>query len=157
MYKVPAYSVAVITRYGEVQKTVDAGLNFKMPFIDRATIIPVRGPFEWQSAPLEFVTADGQRVTLRAKMRYRISDPARYYLSILSQPEKEVANRLGDIFYAIIMAEANKHPLNEFVLSVRNLSLQKVIHDKLNTKLKQNGMWMHEVDEPYEVLETSLK
>jgi hypothetical protein len=67
------------------------------------------------------------------------------------------ARKLEDIFYAGIMNEANKHPLNEFVSSVRNLSLQKTLRSNFSTKLKLLGICMHEVEEPYEVLETSLK
>ena len=152
-YRVGPDEVAVITRFGEVQKTVQPGLNFKVPFVDRANIIPVRVYFEWESAALDFVTSDGQRVTLRAKMRYRICDPERYLL-MGGLTDK---SKLEEIFYANIMHEANNHPLNEFVLSVRNLSLQKNLHSNFSTKLQSFGLCMHEVDEPYEVLETSFE
>lgn len=157
IYTVGIDEVAVITRFGKIQKTEQPGLNFKMPFIDKANRIPVRVYFEWQSAALECVTSDGQRVTLRAKMRYRICNPVRYLQTMGPFDERLAARKLEDILYADIMDEANKHPLNEFVSSVRNLSLQKAIHDNLNTKLKKIGICMHEVQEPYEVLETSLK
>lgn len=158
LYVVGPDEVAVITRFGAIQKTVQPGLNFKMPLIDEVNRIPVRDYFEWQSEPLEFVTADGQRITLRVKMRYRICNPIRYIQTTgVLADEKLVAPKLEDIFYADIMNEANKHPFNEFVLSVRNLSLQKTLHSNFSTKLNLLGICMHKVDEPYEVLETSLK
>jgi regulator of protease activity HflC (stomatin/prohibitin superfamily) len=156
-YVIGPDEVAVITRFGAIQKTAGPGLNFKMPIIDKANRFPVRVYFEWQSAALEFVTSDGQRVTLRAKIRYRICNPVRYFQKVGLADKRLAASKIEDIFYADIMDEANKHPLNEFVLSVRNLSLQKTLHNNFNTKLNLLGMCMHKVDEPYEVLEKALK
>lgn len=157
VYMVQPHEVAVITRFGRVVRIVDPGVNFKMPFTERIDRFPVRVDFEWQSMALECVTADGQRATVRAKIRYRICNPVRYYQTLGPFNESLAASRLENIFYDLIMDEANKHPYNEFVLSVRNLSLQKVINDNLNKKLNLQGICMPKRQEPYEVLEASLK
>ncbi|UCD30896.1 MAG: DUF4190 domain-containing protein [Desulfobacterales bacterium] len=155
-YRVGQNEVAVISRFGKIQKTVQPGLHFKMPVIDKANIVPVRGFFEWKSAALDYVTSDGHRVTLRAAMRYRICDPERYLIMGGLGDRRMWENRLEEFFYAHIMHEANNLPLDEFVLSVRNLTLQKTLHGNFNTKLRSFGICMHEVDMPYEVLKTSL-
>ena len=157
VYRVGIDEVAVITRFGAPQKTVSPGLNFKMPFVDKAHRFPVGGYLKWQSTPFECVTAEGQRVTIRAKMRYRIRDPIRYFQTIGSPYDRLAARRLEDILSAEIMKEANKYPLGEFVSSVRNLSFQKNFHSNFSARLNSFGISMHRVDEPYDVLETSLK
>jgi len=156
LYTVQSHEVAIITQMGRIiGEPKQPGLQFKVPFIQKTNRIPVNVYFEWQSKPLECVTADGKRVPVRAKMRYRICGPVKYFQTIGSADKNLAASRLEDIFYAEIMNEANKHPLNKFVSSMQNLSLQKAIHGKLNIKLNRFGMCMHVVDEPYEVLETS--
>ena len=155
-YTVQSHEVAIITQMGRIiGEPKQPGLQFKAPFIQKANRIPVGVYFEWQSKALEFVTSDGQRITLRAKMRYRICDPVRYIQTGGLAGDRLRESRIEDIFYADIMEEANKHPLNEFALSVRNLSLQKTLHSNFSTKLNLLGICMHKVDEPYDVLETS--
>ena len=158
LYVVQSDESAVIIRFGMHQKTVTTpGLHFKMPFVDKAYRFPVRVYLKWQSTPFECVTADGQRVTIRAKMRYRICGPIRYLQTIGFPDDRLAARRLEDIFSSEIMNEANKYPLGEFVSSVRNLSFQKTFHSNFSAKLNSFGICMHKVDEPYDVLETSLK
>lgn len=155
-FTVQSHEVAIITQFGRiVGEPINPGLNIKIPFIQRAHIIPVKVYFEWQSKPLKCETVDGKRVTVRAKMRYRICDPVKYFITIGSAEKTLAASTLDRIFYNDIMIVANELPLNKFISSVQNLSLQKDIHSYLNMKLNFFGICMHEVDEPYEVLETS--
>lgn len=157
VYRVGPNDVAVITRYGKARSIAQPGLNFKIPFTEKAHRIPFKDNFEWHSTAFKCVTADGKRVTLKTKLRYRICDPMLFFHTIGLPDERLVARKLEDIFYAGLMDEANKHPLNEFVSSVRNLSIPKTLHNNFSAKLRHFGICIHLPVEPYEVLETSLK
>ena len=138
VYKVGIDEVAVITRFGKIQnKIVPPGLHFKMPLGEILRFHP-RVYFKWQSTPFECVTADGQRVTIRVKMRYRICYPIRYRRTTGSPDDRleSSLHKIEDIFYADLMDEAGKHPLNEFVSSVQTRSFQKKLSFEICFKTK---------------------
>lgn len=107
IYTVPAESVGVVQRYGGYLKTVEAGLQFKIPYgVDTVTIVPVRRQLkmefgfeshgggtnpaqESQQPDLErtMVTGDLNAALVEWVVQYRISDP-RQYLFTVADPEE---------------------------------------------------------------------
>lgn len=149
--------VAVITRAGKAIRIENPGINYKIPFLEKAHIIPFRVNFDWHSPAFKCVTADGRYITIKTKARYRICDPMLFFHTLRSPDERLVIGRLEDIFYAGLVKEAKKHPLDEFILSVRNLSIPKKLHNDLEEKLRHFGICISRPVQPYEVLEASLK
>jgi membrane protease subunit HflK len=106
IYTVPAESVGVVQRFGGFLKTVEPGLQFKIPYgVDAVTIVPwkrqlkmefgygTRGatnPFQESREPeLEkaMVTGDLNAALVEFVVQYRISNP-RDYLFAVRDPEE---------------------------------------------------------------------
>ena len=106
IYTVPAESVGVVQRFGAYSKTVEAGLQFKIPYgVDAVTIVPVRRQlkmefgFGTRGASNEFqesqepelekamVTGDLNAVLVEWVVQYRISDPKEYLFAVRDPEE----------------------------------------------------------------------
>jgi modulator of FtsH protease HflK len=106
-YTVPAESVGVVQRFGGYLKTVEAGLQFKIPYgVDQVTIVPVRrqlkmefgfesraggtNPYqESKEAPLEraMVTGDLNAALVEWVVQYRVSTPRDYLFTVADSEE----------------------------------------------------------------------
>jgi modulator of FtsH protease HflK len=106
VYTVPADSVAVVQRFGAYLKTVEPGLQFKIPYgVDTMTIVPVRrqlkmefgfsattgsNPYqESKEADLEkaMVTGDLNAALVEWVVQYRISNPRDYRFAVRDPEE----------------------------------------------------------------------
>ena len=105
-YTVPAESVGVVQRFGRYHKTVESGLQFKIPYgVDVVTLEPVRRQLkmefgfrdaegsnrydEGSDPELErsMVTGDRSMALVEWTVQYRISDP-RVYLFDVKDPDE---------------------------------------------------------------------
>lgn len=81
---VQAGSVAVIKRLGQVVTVFEPGLNWKLPFIDQAIVYrtqeivyetsedPQQSNADYRDVEVDTATSDGQQVTARFSVRFRI-------------------------------------------------------------------------------------
>ncbi len=105
-YTVPAESEAVVLRFGRFHDKQDAGLRFKLPFIDQVTILPTkrqlkqefgfgaeesarspfgrRGGYEnmERSAERNMVTGDLNSASVEWVVQYRITDAKKYLFDV---------------------------------------------------------------------------
>ncbi|MCI5651578.1 MAG: protease modulator HflC [Ruminococcus bromii] len=64
-----------------ISTTSDAGLHFKLPFIDSVKYFP-KATMLYDIPPSEVLTADKQNMTVDCYVLWRISDPLRFYQSL---------------------------------------------------------------------------
>lgn len=114
-YTVSEYEQVVITQFGKpVGSVTDAGLHFKIPFIQKITRYEKR-ILRWDGDPKEVPTRDKRFIWVDATARWRIVDPLRFLQSIGTYDQAYV--KLNDILDAVVKDHVSANPLVELVRS----------------------------------------
>ncbi|HPW69019.1 MAG: protease modulator HflC [Deltaproteobacteria bacterium] len=114
-YTVGEYEQVVITQFGRpVGSVTDAGLHFKVPFIQKITRYEKR-ILRWDGDPKEVPTRDKRFIWVDATARWRIVDPLRFLQSIGTYDQAYV--KLNDILDAVVKDHVSANPLVELVRS----------------------------------------
>ncbi|MBR9681157.1 MAG: prohibitin family protein [Candidatus Altiarchaeota archaeon] len=92
IYTIDQTELGVVTRFGEYQTVAQAGLNFKIPIIDRVYTYEItQMPFDFSgNDALVVLTADGLDARIDMTVITRLEDPEKVY--------KELGRRYGDWF-----------------------------------------------------------
>lgn len=114
----------VIVQLGKpVRNITEPGLNFKIPFIQSATVFEKR-LLEYDSAPNTILTEDKKNLILDNYAQWRISDPLVFMQTmrteLLAQP------RLDDIIYSSLRVQLGTHLMHEIVSTMRDSLMHKV-------------------------------
>jgi membrane protease subunit HflC len=114
----------VIVQLGKpVRNITEPGLNFKLPFIQSATVFEKR-LLEYDSAPNTILTEDKKNLILDNYAQWRISDPLKFMQTMrteaLAQP------RLDDIIYSNLRVQLGTHLMLEIVSTMRDSLMHKV-------------------------------
>ncbi len=107
---------AVVTRFGRVLPTdyIDAGLKFKLPFIDLEHKYPKK-LLSWDGQADLLPTSDDKRVLLVTTARWRIADPKIFYAKLADITD--AFNKLDDIIDKRVRAVIGRYPMVEIVRS----------------------------------------
>jgi len=112
-YIIDEGSQVVVTRFGKiVDSHRDAGLYFKMPFIDQVTVYPKR-ILSLDGEAYRIPTKENQFIILDATSRWRISDPEKFYQSLKTLDN--AYNRLADIIDSSTRTIIAQNRLSEVV------------------------------------------
>ena len=130
MYIVTEKDQVFITRFGKIQggATTNAGLYFKVPFIDKVRRFE-RRILEWDGRPSEVPTKDKRFIVIDSYARWRISDPKIFYENL--KDEGFAQSRLGDILDGTTRTAVSKHELVEVVRSDKD---RKAVSDGNQTE-----------------------
>lgn len=106
----------VITQFGRIvgEPVKEPGLNFKVPFIQKANYFP-KNLLEWDGDPGQVPTRDKTYIWVDTFARWRISDPVVYFQTV--KDEFSALKRLDDIIDPAVRDLISSYPLVE---SVRN-------------------------------------
>ena len=97
MYTVKENEYACVFRFSQiVDTTSEAGLHFKIPFVDSVKYFPKATQF-YDIPPSEVLTSDKQNMTVDCYILWRITDPQQFYRSLGSTTVAE--DRLDAITY----------------------------------------------------------
>ena len=114
------YQLACVERFGKYQRTIQPGLNFVVPFLDRIIKVDMREQVV-DVPPQEVITQDNATVTVDAVIYFEITDPvkvlynvAQFRLASVKLAQTNLRNLVGDL------------SLDESLTS----------RDKINTKLR---------------------
>ena len=125
-YIIDEGSQAVVTRFGKiVDSHTDAGLYFKMPFVDQVTLYPKR-ILSLDGEAYRIPTKENQFIILDATSRWRISEPEKFYQSLKTLDN--AYNRLADIVDSATRTIVAQNRLSEVVRS-SNLINENIITD----------------------------
>jgi len=73
---------AIVLQFGNPKKIItEAGLKFKLPFIQNVVFIDKR-ILNLDNAPEEVIAADQKRLIVDAFARFQIVDPLKFYISV---------------------------------------------------------------------------
>jgi modulator of FtsH protease HflC len=115
-YTVRVTETVIVTQFGRPigQPVSDPGLHFKTPFIQKVNRVEKR-VLEWDGPLNEMPTKDKTYIQVDAFARWRIADPAKYFVAV--REERAAQSRLDDIIGSEIRAAVAKHELIEIVRS----------------------------------------
>jgi len=114
----------VIVQMGKpVRNITEPGLNFKIPFIQSATVFDKR-LLEYDSAPNTILTADKKNLTLDNYAQWRISNPLIFMQTMRTQALAQ--SRLDDIIYSSLRVQLGTHKMREIVSTMRDSLMHKV-------------------------------
>jgi membrane protease subunit HflC len=93
IFVVDQWSQALVQQFGETIRTVtEPGLQFKKPFIQNAVVYS-KQVLEFEPPPAEVIASDQKRLVVDSFVRYRITDPLKFYQSVGT--EEAMRPRLG--------------------------------------------------------------
>jgi len=115
---------AIVLQFGSPKKIYkDAGLHYKIPFIQNVQLID-RRVLEIDAPPEEIIASDQKRVIIDAFAKYIITDPLKFTISVGN--ERVANSRLGTIINARIRGVVGKDPLESLLSSNRNKIMQQI-------------------------------
>lgn len=120
---------ALVTQFGEIKRIVrKPGLKAKIPFIQDTVIFDKR-LLDFHAEPRELITRDSERVMVDAYARYRIVNPAKFYVAVRN--EYTMRSRLSNILESSLRQEIASVTLKT-VLSEDRVKLMSRIRDDVN-------------------------
>ncbi|MCH8332999.1 protease modulator HflC [Candidatus Sumerlaeota bacterium] len=122
-YTVDETEQIIVTRFGRPigDPIKDAGLHFKMPFIEKINVFEKR-ILEWDGEPNEVTTRDKTFISVDTYGRWRISDPLLYFQAVTN--EVRAQTRLDDILDGKVRDAVANHDLIEIVRTSNRVPLQ---------------------------------
>lgn len=97
------YERGVIERFGKYQRTLESGLHFIVPFVDKLTKVDMRENVV-DVPPQEVITKDNVVVTVDAVVYYEATDPvkliynvANFYLAATKLAQTNLRNVIGEM------------------------------------------------------------
>ncbi|WP_370978617.1 protease modulator HflC [Agaribacterium sp. ZY112] len=118
IYTVDEVEQVIITQFGKPvgEPVVDAGLKFKVPFIQEVNPIDKR-VLEWDGPPSDMPTKDKLYISVDLFARWRIVDPLQYFLRL--RDERSAQSRLDDILGSETRNAVAKHELIEIIRTTK--------------------------------------
>ncbi len=118
----------VITRFGKPVKEIrDAGLNFKVPFIEKAVQIEKR-IVEWDGYPNQIPTRDKKYIIVDTTARWRITNPTKFLETV--RTPRGAQSRLDDIIDSATREAISSHNLVEAVRNTNRILEERTKKEK---------------------------
>jgi membrane protease subunit HflK len=114
--------VAVVYRFGAVDRTLGAGLGFRLPLIEREERIRVTEVRRVELPRARLLTGDTNLVELELVVQYSVADPVLYAL-VHEDPEKVIADEV----YATATARVANLAVDELLTTGRTELQQKLM------------------------------
>jgi modulator of FtsH protease HflC len=115
---------ALILRFGKPVRTVtEAGLNFKVPFVDSVEIFD-RRIITLNAEPKAVILRDQDRLVVDAYVTYRIKDPLRFYQAVRS--ERVMNQRLENYLETSLREVMGREDLNTLLSPKRSLIMATI-------------------------------
>ncbi len=112
-YTVNESEQVVITQFGDPVRTIkDAGLNFKLPFVQNVNRFEKR-ILKWDGDPNQIPTKDMRFIWVNTTARWRITDPLVFYRTVFNI--QGGISRLDNILDSVVRDAVSSHLLAELV------------------------------------------
>jgi membrane protease subunit HflC len=154
-FSVDQREYAIVFRLGEIISVKQSpGLYFKIPLVDNVRYFEKRiVTLDWVE-PDRFITSEKKNVLVDSFVKWRIIDPAKYYVSVRGD-EKQAEARLSQVVNDGLRAEFGKRTIHE-VISGERAKIMDILRDKADREARQMGIQvldvrLKRVDLPQEV------
>lgn len=157
-YTVDQREHAVVFRLGEIVSVkADPGLYFKVPLVENVRFFDKRILTYDSSQPDRFITSEKKNVLVDSYIKWRITDPAKYYVSV-NGDERQAERRLTQTVNDGLRAEFGKRTIQEVVSGERS-EIMDIIKDRADSDSRSIGIEIldvriRRVDLPKEVSES---
>ncbi|HOY69285.1 MAG TPA: protease modulator HflC [Methylotenera sp.] len=143
-YTVDQTEFVVVKRLGKI---IDAkkspGLYFRVPFIDELKRFDNRiVTLDWEE-PAKFNTSENKYMLVDSFVKWRIVDPAKYYVSIKEGGESAAENRLSNVINAGLRLEFGKRTVRDVIAGERGAVMDNL---RKNADLDARQMGIEVVD-----------
>lgn len=122
VYTVKENEYACTVRFSKIINTTgEAGLHFKVPFIDTIKVFP-KATMLYDISPSEVTTLDKQNMTVDSYVMWKINDPLKFYQSLgtVSSAEQRLDAITYNAFKNLMSKLAQSDIINEEDASARN-------------------------------------
>lgn len=103
----------IVTQFGSPKRVIkDAGLHFKLPFLEQLNTLEKR-VLEWDGKPTQVPTLDKKYIWVDSFARWKITDPLAFFKTVTV--ETSAQGRLDDIINGAVRNRISNHPLIEAV------------------------------------------
>ena len=122
VYTVRENEYACTVRFSKIINTTgEAGLHFKVPFIDSIKVFP-KATMLYDISPSEVTTLDKQNMTVDSYVMWKINDPLKFYQSLgtVSSAEQRLDAITYNAFKNLMSKLAQSDIINEEDASARN-------------------------------------
>ena len=122
---------ALVTQFGEIRRVEDTpGLKLKKPFIESVVFFDKR-LLDFNAPPIEMITQDRERIVVDAYVKYRISDPRQFFISV--RTEEGLRSRFNNILISSLRREIGGVSLRE-LLSGQRQATMALVRNEVNRK-----------------------
>ncbi|MEY3885607.1 MAG: hypothetical protein RIS87_1382, partial [Pseudomonadota bacterium] len=135
----------VVKRLGEIVSVKkEPGIYFKVPFIEDLKIFDNRiVTLDWEE-PAKFNTSENKYMLVDSFVKWRIIDPAKYYVSIKEGGESAAENRLSNVVNAGLRAEFGKRTVHDVIAGERNAVMDS-LRKSADLEARQMGIQVVDV------------
>ena len=128
---------AIVLQFGDPKKIItNAGLNFKIPFIQNVVYLDKR-VLNLDNPPEEVIASDQKRLIIDAITRFQIIDPLKFYISVGN--ERVARSRLSTIINSRIRGVLGTQELAT-LLSTDRTKQMAIIQNDVNEEAKGFGI-----------------
>lgn len=137
-YMVDQTEQVVITQFGAVIEpaVTEPGLHFKMPFIQKLTVLDKR-LLDYDTSPRAIYTQDKKNLRVDNYAKWRIRDPITFIRTLRTEVSAQA--RLDDIIYAGLREELGRHTLTE-VISINRGTIMDSVTERCQNVAKEFGV-----------------
>lgn len=139
---------ALIIRVGEVVRTINAGpddgpgLKLKIPFFENAILFDKRN-LNLEVNQREILAGNQERLMVDAFVRYRISDPVRFYTRLVD--EQTAQTRLTSVISSSLQQVLGRASSEEIITTRRGL-LMRQMRDDLRARAQASRFGIQVID-----------
>ena len=144
LFTVDQRAYALVFRLGlivDVKK--EPGLYFKLPFVESVRYFDKR-IVTLDEAPAKFITSENKYMLVDSFVKWRIVDPAKYYVSIKEGGEAAAEDRLAKVINAGLRAEFGVRTVHEVIAGERT-TIMDSLRDKADKEASQIGVQIVDV------------
>ena len=158
LFTVDQRQFALVFQLGEIKKVIsDPGLDWKWPLIQNVRYFDKRILTMDTPEPERFITSEKKNVLVDLFVKWRISDPNLYYISVLGD-EARAVTRLQQTVNAGLREEFGKRTVHEVVSGQRDAIMEEM-REKADLDARKIGVQivdvrLKRVDLPVEVSES---
>ena len=136
-FVLPETGQALVVRLGEPIRTVtNAGLHFKVPFIDNVIIIDKR-ILDLENPAQEIIASDQKRLVVDAFARYRIVNPLKFYQAVQTVPRAN--SQLATLLNSALRRVLGEASFQTLVRDERPLLMSR-IREQLDREAENYGI-----------------
>ena len=137
IFTVKEINQAIVLQFGDPKKIItEAGLNFKLPFIQNVVYLDKR-VLNLDNPPEEVIASDQKRLIIDAITRFQIVDPLKFYISVGN--ERVARSRLSTIINSRIRGVLGTQDLAT-LLSTERTKQMTIIRNDVNVEAKGFGI-----------------